>query len=333
MLKGSLKVMNRDLSVKEQTEQLSYDKRWEFPKHRLKLGACFVYTLFYICRVLIEILVQSGTQLGAGCFGVVVKAEAAGIKGSNEISKTVAVKMLRSKTNVTALEDLVSELKVMIYLGSHLNIINLLGACTKNIHKGTYDNQEIIFKFENLLCHGFVRVGELLIIVEYCRFGNLQNYLIKNRNDFINQVDEFGNMRIETTKTKETDDGSVIPQETATSLSCLRDSGGYVAPCSSIDSDGYLVPITDADQSFSTKYLLSCSFQIARGMGYLSSKKVLTRRFYKRSNKVNFQNFRFFTAIWLPEIFCWRAVESSKCRISECLAKCTTKVITRKRDR
>ena len=82
-----------------------------------------------------------------------------------------------------------------------------------------------------------------------------------------------------------------------------------------------------------TKYLLSCSFQIARGMDYLSSKKVLTRRFYKRSNKVNFQNFRFFTAIWLPEIFCWRAVESSKCRISECLAKCTTKVITRKRDR
>ena len=73
--------------------------------------------------------------MGAGCFGVVVKAEAVGIKGSDEISKTVAVKMVRSKTNVTALEDLVSELKVMIYLGSHLNVLNLLGACTKNIHK------------------------------------------------------------------------------------------------------------------------------------------------------------------------------------------------------
>ena len=37
-------------------------------------------------------------------------------------------------------------------------------------------------------------VGELLVIVEYCRFGNLQNYLMKNRNNFVNQVDELGNM-------------------------------------------------------------------------------------------------------------------------------------------
>lgn len=35
--------------------------------------------------------------------------------------------------------------------------------------------------------------GELLVIVEYCRFGNLQTYLVKHRNHFINQVDEFGN--------------------------------------------------------------------------------------------------------------------------------------------
>ena len=79
---------------------------------------------------------QSGTQLGSGCFGVVVKAEAAGIKGADKISKTVAVKMVRSKTSVTALEDLVSELKVLVYLGSHLNVLNLLGACTKQLHKG-----------------------------------------------------------------------------------------------------------------------------------------------------------------------------------------------------
>ena len=82
-------------------------------------------------------MIKLGSQLGAGCFGVVVKAEAVGIKGSDEISKTVAVKTMRSKTNVTALEDLVAELKVLIYLGSHLNVINLLGACTTKIHKGT----------------------------------------------------------------------------------------------------------------------------------------------------------------------------------------------------
>jgi hypothetical protein len=32
------------------------------------------------------------------------------------------------------------------------------------------------------------------VIVEYCRFGNLQTYLINHRNNFVNQVDEFGNL-------------------------------------------------------------------------------------------------------------------------------------------
>lgn len=37
-------------------------------------------------------------------------------------------------------------------------------------------------------------LGELLVIVEYCRFGNLQTYLVGHRQDFVNQVDEFGNL-------------------------------------------------------------------------------------------------------------------------------------------
>lgn len=74
--------------------------------------------------------------MGAGCFGRVVKGEAIGIKGATKAVKTVAVKMVRTQTNVAALEALVSELKIMIHLGSHLNVVNLLGACTKNISKG-----------------------------------------------------------------------------------------------------------------------------------------------------------------------------------------------------
>jgi hypothetical protein len=83
--------------------------------------------------VLIVIL---GVQLGVGCFGRVVKAEAVGLKGSEETIKTVAVKMVRSEANVTAMEALISELKILDYLGSHLNVVNLLGACTKQLHKG-----------------------------------------------------------------------------------------------------------------------------------------------------------------------------------------------------
>lgn len=29
----------------------------------------------------------------------------------------------------------------------------------------------------------------MLVIVEYCRYGNLHNYLLKHREDFINQID------------------------------------------------------------------------------------------------------------------------------------------------
>jgi hypothetical protein len=33
-----------------------------------------------------------------------------------------------------------------------------------------------------------------MVIVEYCRYGNLQTYLVKHRPNFINQVDELGNL-------------------------------------------------------------------------------------------------------------------------------------------
>lgn len=73
--------------------------------------------------------------MGAGAFGRVVKADAIGIADSEPIT-TVAVKMVRSQGNMLGLKALMSELKIMVHMGSHLNIVNLLGACTKNIAKG-----------------------------------------------------------------------------------------------------------------------------------------------------------------------------------------------------
>lgn len=58
-----------------------------------------------------------------------------------------------------------SELKIMVHLGKHLNVVNLLGAVTKNITK----------------C-------ELMVIIEYCEFGNLKSFLEKNRSRFIDQI-------------------------------------------------------------------------------------------------------------------------------------------------
>ena len=48
----------------------------------------------------------------------------------------MAVKMVRAHGNMLALKALMSELKIMVHLGSHLNVVNVLGACTKRITKG-----------------------------------------------------------------------------------------------------------------------------------------------------------------------------------------------------
>lgn len=41
-----------------------------------------------------------------------------------------------------------------------------------------------------------IGTGELLVIIDYCRYGNLQSYLIKQRNTFVNQLDEVGNLQL-----------------------------------------------------------------------------------------------------------------------------------------
>ena len=46
--------------------------------------------------------------------------------------------MVRSTADAeTALIPLVGELKIMIHLGTHLNVVNLMGACT-DISKGRF---------------------------------------------------------------------------------------------------------------------------------------------------------------------------------------------------
>ncbi|XP_023218467.1 vascular endothelial growth factor receptor 1-like, partial [Centruroides sculpturatus] len=141
--KGQIEMFNPEMSLEDQVELLPYDHRWEFPKERLKLGK----------------------TLGQGAFGRVVKAEAIGIE-DGETSTTVAVKMLKERADVHQRKALMAELKILIHLGRHLNIVNLLGAVTKNVIK-----------------------GELMVIVEYCCYGNLRHYLLQKQNNFINQLD------------------------------------------------------------------------------------------------------------------------------------------------
>lgn len=75
-----------------------------------------------------------GKELGLGKFGVVCKAKAIGM--INDVTTTtVCVKMAKSNTDQTHINSLRSELDIMIHIGMHLNIVNLLGAYTGSINK------------------------------------------------------------------------------------------------------------------------------------------------------------------------------------------------------
>lgn len=112
--------------------ELPLDADWELPRSRLILGE----------------------SLGEGAFGKVVRAEVQGIKRP-DLASTVAVKMLKEGHTDSELMDLVSEMEMMKMIGTHINIINLLGCCTQD--------------------------GPLYVVVEYAAHGNLRDYLRNNR--------------------------------------------------------------------------------------------------------------------------------------------------------
>lgn len=160
---GNPECINPALSLDEQADLLPYNKDFEFPREDLKLGK----------------------QLGAGAFGIVVKAVAKGIVHYEE-ETTVAVKMVKPNTDNEVMRALISELKIMVHLGRHVNVVNLLGAVTKDIAKRELNAFGCFYCNTVLTC--FFISGKVMVIVEYCRFGNVQNFLQKHREDFIDQV-------------------------------------------------------------------------------------------------------------------------------------------------
>lgn len=176
---GSPECINPALSLDEQADLLPYNKDFEFPRENLKLGK----------------------QLGAGAFGIVVKAQAKGIVHYEEES-TVAVKMVKPNADNEVMRALISELKIMVHLGQHVNVVNLLGAVTKDIAKSKDEIKAVIkgFCYNSLSCFS---AGKVMVIVEYCRYGNVQNFLQKNREEFIDQINPETGMIDHTIQSKE----------------------------------------------------------------------------------------------------------------------------------
>uniref|UniRef100_A0A4W4F5H3 Vascular endothelial growth factor receptor 3 n=1 Tax=Electrophorus electricus TaxID=8005 RepID=A0A4W4F5H3_ELEEL len=193
-----------EVPLEEQCEYLPYDSsQWEIPRDRLRLGKV----------------------LGHGAFGKVIEASVYGNDKKSSLG-TVAVKMLKEGATASEHKALMSELKILIHIGNHLNVVNLLGACTKTN-------------------------GPLMVVVEYCKYGNLSNYLRAKREFFLpyraGHVEQIGRK---------------------------PSSPSYPSNLSFMSQlhldDLWKSPLTVED-------LICYSFQVARGMEFLASRKCIHR--------------------------------------------------------
>ncbi|KAM4854166.1 vascular endothelial growth factor receptor 2 [Thomomys bottae] len=223
-------VMDPDeLPLDEHCERLPYDaSKWEFPRDRLKLGK----------------------PLGRGAFGQVIEADAFGIDKA-ATCKTVAVKMLKEGATHSEHRALMSELKILIHIGHHLNVVNLLGACTKP-------------------------GGPLMVIVEFCKFGNLSTYLRGKRNEFIPYKTKGARFRQGKDYVGEI---SVDLKRRLDSITSSQSSAssGFVEEKSLSDVEEEEVSEELYKDFLTLEHLICYSFQVAKGMEFLASRKCIHR--------------------------------------------------------
>uniref|UniRef100_A0A2K6KT35 receptor protein-tyrosine kinase n=1 Tax=Rhinopithecus bieti TaxID=61621 RepID=A0A2K6KT35_RHIBE len=195
---------------------------------------------------------QFGKTLGAGAFGKVVEATAFGLGKEDAVLK-VAVKMLKSTAHADEKEALMSELKIMSHLGQHENIVNLLGACT----------------------HG----GPVLVITEYCCYGDLLNFLRRKAEAMLGPSLSPG---------QDPEGGADYKNIHLEKKYVRRDSGfssqgvdTYVEmrPVSTSSNDSFSEQDLDKEDGrpLELRDLLHFSSQVAQGMAFLASKNCIHR--------------------------------------------------------
>ncbi|XP_063751235.1 platelet-derived growth factor receptor beta-like isoform X3 [Eleginops maclovinus] len=145
----------------------------------------------------------------------------------------------------SGVQSLMSELKVLVHLGPHLNVVNLLGACTRG--------------------------GPVYLITEFGHHGDLENFLQRNKHTFL-QSD---------THTKSDGGYMDMISESAEYIAMKELSQAHIPPAvyeepftPAGQQEALSPPLSDSPL-LSVSDLLGFSFQIAQAMDFLSSRNCI----------------------------------------------------------
>ncbi|XP_062262639.1 platelet-derived growth factor receptor beta-like isoform X2 [Platichthys flesus] len=209
---------------------LPYNAFWEIPRGNIVLGQV----------------------LGSGAFGRVVEGKVSDLIDSNSTTKA-AVKML--KKNSGAVQSLMSEMKVLVHLGPHMNIVNPLGVCTRG--------------------------GPVYLITELCRHGDLVNFLQRNKHNFLlsdphNKSDSDGGY-MDMNQERGSAEGVAMNELSCTSIELAPDESPDKSPYAAPDQQEASSLLLNDSPLLGLNDLLSFSYQICQAMDFLSSRNCVHR--------------------------------------------------------
>ena len=119
--------------------------------------------------------------LGSGQFGIIFKGEC--------MKKVVAVKTVTPHADKEYIKSLLNELKVMIHIGQHPGIVNLIGAQTGQLRQGKFyvivSSTPGPLHTKNAYNKFIHPLGQFYLVVEFCELGDLCNYLRKHKRTFV----------------------------------------------------------------------------------------------------------------------------------------------------
>ncbi|XP_076067196.1 vascular endothelial growth factor receptor 3-like isoform X2 [Oratosquilla oratoria] len=248
-----------------------------------------------------------GSQIAKGTFGPIHKAQVSSHRSQDKVLDVVA-KIYDKAQRSGEIRTLERELKTLSYVGRHLNIVNLVGANTFNLSTD----------------------GEIWVLLEYCRYGNLLAFIQNNRNNFVGQQKDSGPLTCSPANSNINMKGD-SPLHNEAPLESASGEGISSAPCSSEStwkSESYTeateawsstqedhqaeggggggggggegAPIPGITVPFNTTDLVCWAWQIAKAMDFLTQRNVyhgglaLENIYLSRGNIVKVANFGFY---------------------------------------